>query len=132
MSFCYTLRERKDDSMRKNKKHRVFSIDEKNRIVLLYRDRHMSRTQIIKEYNIANDSILHRWIKQYQEFGTCVDRRGKATKIEVPTKGRPRKYNEKLEDLTKDQLIERLNLYKDIKKSLAYLNKEQQNKNTKS
>ncbi len=118
--------------MRKTKKHKVFSIEEKNQIVLLYQDRHMSRKQIMKEYNISSESVLHRWIKQYIEYGTCVDLRGKATKIEAPTKGRPRKYNENLEDLTKEQLIERLNLYKDIKKSLAYLNNEQQNKNTKS
>ena len=118
--------------MRKTKKHKVFSIEEKNQIVLLYQDRHMSRQQIVDKYDIASKSVLHRWIKQYEEFGTCVDRRGKATKKDNPKIGRPRKYNEKLEDLTKEQLIERLNLYKDIKKSLAYLNKEQQNKNTKS
>ena len=118
--------------MRKTKKHKVFSIEEKNQIVLLYQDRHMSRKQIIEQYEIASASVLHRWIEQYREFGTCVDRRGKATKFEAPGKGRPRKYNENLEDLTKEQLIERLNLYKDIKKSLAYLNNEQQNKNTKS
>lgn len=118
--------------MRKTKKHRVFSIDEKNQIVLLYLDRHMSRKEITREYDIGHSSVLHNWIKQYEEFGTCVDRRGKATKLEAPAKGRPRKYNEKLEDLTKEQLIERLNLYQDIKKSLAYLNNEQQNKNTKS
>lgn len=117
--------------MRKTKKHKVFSIDEKNQIVILYFDRHMSRQQIVDMYDIASKSVLHRWIEQYREFGTCVDRRGKATKKDNPKIGRPRKYNENLEDLTKEQLIERLNLYKDIKKSLAYLNKEQQNKNTK-
>ena len=117
--------------MRKTKKHKLFSIEEKNQIVLLYLDKHIGMTQIIREYDIAATSMIQRWVKQYQEFGTCVDRRGKATKQEAPKKGRPRKYNEKLEDLTKEQLIERLNLYKDIKKSLAYLNNEQQNKNTK-
>jgi transposase-like protein len=117
--------------MRRTKKHKVFSIEEKNQIVLLYLDRHMSRQQIVDMYDIGSKSVLHRWIKQYEEYGTCVDRRGKATKQEAPNKGRPKKYNENLEDLTKEQLIERLNLYKDIKKSLAYLNKEQQNKNTK-
>lgn len=117
--------------MRKTKKHKVFSIEEKNQIVLLYFDRHMGRAEIMKAYDIASFSVLHRWITQYKEYGTCVDKRGKATKKEAPTKGRPRKYNENLEDLTKEQLIERINLYKDIKKSLTYLKSEQQNKNTK-
>ncbi len=121
----------RNEKMRKTKKHKVFSIEEKNQIVILYLDRHMSRAEIVREYKIAGKSVLHRWIEQYREYGTCVDRRGKATKKDNPKIGRPRKYNEKLEDLTKEQLIERLNLYKDIKKSLAYLNKEQQNKNTK-
>lgn len=117
--------------MRISKKHRVFSIEEKNQIVLLYLDRHIGITQILREYDISSDSVFYRWVRQYNEFGTCVDRRGKATKNEAPTKGRPKKYNELLEALSKAQLIERLNLYKDIKKSLAYLNNEQQNKNTK-
>ncbi len=117
--------------MRKLNKHKKYTIEEKNQIVLLYLDRHIGISQILREFDISSSSVLHRWITQYKKYGTCVDNRGKATKIEVPNKGRPRKYNEKLEDLTKAQLIERLNLYKDIKKSLAYLNNEQQNKNTK-
>ncbi len=118
--------------MRKTKKHKVFSIKEKNQIALLYLDKHMGVSQILREFDISSSSVLRRWINQYKEHGTCVDRRGKATKKDNPKIGRPRKYNENLEDLTKKQLIERLNLYKDIKKSLAYLNREQQNKNTKS
>ena len=112
-------------------KRRVFSIEEKNQIVLLYLDRHIGMIQIIREYGIASTSMVRRWVNQYKEHGTCVDNRGKATKIEAPGKGRPKKYNENLEDLTKEQLIERITLYKDIKKSLAYLNKEQQSKNIK-
>lgn len=131
MTFWYYLRERKDDSMRKTKKHKVFSIEEKNQIVLLYLDRHMGISQILREFDVSSSSVLRRWINQYREYGTCGDGRGKATKKDNPKKGRPRKYNENLEDLTKEQLIERLNLYKDIKKSLAYLKSEQQNKNTK-
>lgn len=117
--------------MRKTKKHRVFSIEEKNQIVLLYLDNHMGVSQILRQYDISSKSVFHRWLKQYREQGSCIDNRGKATKNEAPTKGRPRKYNENLEDLTKEQLIERIRLYQDIKKSLAYLRKEQENKNIK-
>lgn len=118
--------------MRITKKHKVFSIEEKNQIVLLYLDKHMGAMEIVRKYGIGSRSDLYKWVNQYRENGTCVDNRGKASKKDNPKVGRPRKYNEKLEDLTKEQLIERLNLYKDIKKSLAYLNKQQQNKNTKS
>jgi len=79
----------------------------------------MGVSEIVRTYNIGNRADLYVWIKQFREQGTCIDNRGKATKLEAPGKGRPRKYNEDLEDLTKEQLIERLNLYKDIKKSLA-------------
>jgi len=117
--------------MRKTKKHKAFSIVEKNQMVLLYLDKHMGVMEIVRKYDIGSRSDLYKWVKQFREFGTCVDTRGKATKKDAPNKGRPRKYNDNLEDLTKDQLIERIKLYKDIKKSLAYLNKEQQDKNTK-
>ena len=117
--------------MRKTKKHKVFSLTEKNQIVLLYLDDHMGVMDIVRSYGIGNRSQLYKWVRQYRAHGTCIDQRGKATKNEAPTKGRARKNNENLEDLTKAQLIERLNLYKDIIKSLAYLNKEQLNKNTK-
>lgn len=113
--------------MRKTKKHKQYTIDEKNRIVLLYLDRHMSRSNILKFYGISNDSTFHKWVKQYQEFGTCVDRRGKATKKEAPNKGRPRKYKVNLENLSKEQLIEKIKMYEDIKKSMAYLIEQQQN-----
>ena len=117
--------------MRKTKKHKVFSIEEKNQIVLLYLDSHIGLSQIIREYDIVSRSIVRRWIIQYQEYGTCVDRRGLGTKLENPNKGRPRKTPEKsLEEMTKEELIERVRLLEDIKKSLACLD-EQQKKNTK-
>ena len=119
MSFC--ILETGGENMRKTKKHKVFSIKEKNQIVLLYLDRHMSAAQIKKEYNIVHDQTLYTWINQYKEFGTCVDRRGKATKKEAPNKGRPSKYKVNLEELSKEQLIEKIKMYEDIKKSIAYL-----------
>ena len=125
MSFC--ILKRGGDNMRSTKKHKVYSIEEKNKIVLLYLDRHMARYELIKEFDISNTSVLSRWVNQYKEFGTCVDRRGKATKKEVPNKGRPRKYKVNLEDLSKEQLIEKIKMYEDIKKSMAYLIDQQQN-----
>ena len=117
--------------MRKTIKHKVYTAEEKKQIVLLYIDRHMSGSQIIREYDLANNHVLDRWVKQYLETGTIVEKRGRGTKFEFPTKGRPKKYPEKpLEEMTKEELIERLRMYGDIKKSLACLD-EKQKKNMK-
>ena len=117
--------------MRKTKKHTVHTTEEKLQIVLLYLDHHMGQTQIVREYDLADHNVLHRWVKQYKETGTIVEKRGRGTKVEIPNKGRPSKKPEKsLEEMSKEELIERVRLLEDIKKSLACLD-EQQKKNIK-
>ena len=116
----------------KNKTHKKYTIEEKNQIVTLYLDRHMGVAEIVRTYELAKDIILYRWVKQYKEFGTCVDRRGKATKIETPKKGRPKKLPERtLEEYSKEELIQRCRMLEDIKKSMAYLVNQKQKKNIK-
>lgn len=115
-----------------NKTHKKYSIEEKNQIVLLYLDHHMGMAEIVRTYDLAKDNVLYRWVKQYREYGTCVDRRGKATKIENPNKGRPRKILERpLEEYSKEELIQRCRMLEDIKKSMAYLVTSKQKKNIK-
>lgn len=110
------------------RKNKCWSIQEKNEIVLLYLDQHMSRSQILRQFNIASDSILQRWIDQYRKFGTCVDNRGKYTKQDNPKKGRQKGSSKpKYENMTKEQLIQELELRDELKNFLVYLN--QQNKN---
>ncbi len=109
-------------------KNRQFNIDEKNQIVLLYLDHHIRMSEIQREYDIPYKSVIQQWIKQYREFGTCVDRRGKAT---GGKKGRPRKHIERLEDMSKKDLIERVRLYENIKKSLTCLMNQPPSKNIK-
>ncbi len=117
--------------MRKTKKHPVYTTEEKIQIALLYLDHHMGVIQIVREYDLANKDVLHRWVKQYKETGTIIETRGRGTKIEFPNKGRPRKTVEKpLEEMSKEELIERVRMLEDIKKSLACLD-EQQKKNIK-
>ena len=117
--------------MRKTIKHKVYTTEEKIQIVLLYLDRHMGVTQIVRDFDLANDGVLYRWVKQYKETGTLIEKRGRGTKLEIPNKGRPRKNPEKtLEEMSKEELIERVRLLEDIKKSLACLD-EQQKKNIK-
>lgn len=115
-----------------NKTHKKYTIDEKNQIVLLYLDQHMRVSEIVRAYDLAKDFILYRWVKQYKTYGTCIDGRGKATKLENPNKGRPRKTIEKaLEEYSKEELIQRCRMLEDIKKSMAYLVSQKQKKNIK-
>lgn len=115
-----------------NKTHKKYTIEEKNQIVLLYLDHHMGMAEIVRTYDLAKDNVLYRWVKQYREYGTCVDRRGKATKIENPKKGRSRKIPERpLEEYSREELIQRCRMLEDIKKSMAYLVTLKQKKNIK-
>ena len=114
-----------------NKTHPKYSIDEKNQIVLLHLDCHVGLAKILRTYDI-HKSVLYRWVRQYIKYGTCIDGRGKATKLENPNKGRPSKQTEKsLEEYSKEELIERCRMLEDIKKSLVYLENQKQKKNIK-
>ena len=111
-------------------KYKRWTIQEKNEIVLLYLDGHMGRTEILKRFNISNDGILHKWIEQYRQYGTCIDNRGKCTKLENPNKGQGRRINKKktYQEMSKEELIKELEFRDELKNFLVYLN--QQNKNT--
>ena len=112
--------------------HPKYTTKEKEEIALLYINNEMGATQIVKEFNLANNNALYRWVKQYKEFGKIFETRGKTTKFNNPNKGRPKKYPEKpLEELSKEELIEKLRMLEDIKKSLVYLTSQKPNKNTK-
>jgi len=117
---------------RKTQKHKVFSIEEKNQIVLLYLDRHRSYTEITKMYGLNSSSKLSIWTKQYREFGTCVDRRGQGGMKEGIIKGRQRKHVIPLEEMTKKDLIEKVRMYEDIKNSLACVMNHEQSTTIKS
>ena len=108
---------------RKNKR---WTIQEKNEIVLLYLDQHMGWNEILKTFNIPGDGMLQRWIEQYRKFGTCVDNRGKCTKLQNPNKGRQKKTKTNYQNMTKEELIKELELRDQLKNFLVYLN--QQNK----
>ena len=114
------------------KTHVKYTNEEKEKIVLLYLNHKMGVRQIVREFKLYGDQALYRWVKIYKKYGSIIETRGKATKFNNPNKGRPRKYLEKtLEELSKDELIERVRMLEDIKKSLVYLTSQQPNKNTK-
>ncbi len=116
----------------KRKTHKRFSIEEKNKIVLLYLDQHMSGTEIANTFDIPSRRTLYVWVEQYRTNGTCVDNRGKCSKLQNPKKGRPRKLPERpLEECSKEELIKKCRMLEDIKKSFAYLESQKQKKNIK-
>ena len=115
-----------------NKIHAKHTYEEKERIVLLYLNHQMGVRQIVREFKLYSDQALYRWVKIYKKYGHIIETRGKATKLNTPNKGRPRKHLEKpLEELSTAELIERVRMLEDIKKSLVYLTSQQPNKNTK-
>ena len=115
-----------------NKIHTKYTNEEKEKIVLLYLNHEMGLSEINRKFDLSSQETLYRWIKIYKKYGCIIETRGKATKFNNPNKGRPRKHHEKtLEELSKEELIERVRMLEDIKKSLVYLTSQQPNKNTK-
>lgn len=110
---------RGDFMKRTNKK---WTISEKNKIVEEYLAGERLSI-ILKKYNISSDSILARWVKQYETHGTTVDLRGRKSK------GRPKSNKLIPEEMTREELIEYVKAMEDIKKLMAY--QEKQKKNTK-
>ena len=115
-----------------NKNHTKYTNAEKEKIVLLYLKHEMGLTQILREFDVASVSVFYGWVKNYKKNGCIIDGRGKTTKFNNPNKGRPRKYPERpLEELSKEELIEKVRMLEDIKKSLVYLSSQNQKINTK-
>lgn len=115
-----------------NKTHIKYTNEEKEKIVLLYLNYKMGPTQIVRKFDLSDIKTLYRWVKNYKKYGHVIETRGRATSFNNPSKGRPRKYSEKsLEDLSKKELIERVRMLEDIKKSLVYLTSQQPSRNIK-
>ncbi len=115
-----------------NKTYAKYTNAEKEKIVFLYLNHEMSVSQIVHQFDLSSKNVLYNWVKIYKKYGCIVETRGKATKNNNPNKGRPRKNPEKpLEELSKEELIERVRMLEDIKKSLVYLSSQKPNNNTK-
>ena len=48
-----------------NKTHTKYTTEEKEKIVLLYLNHEMGLTQILREYDIASDSVFYKWVKNF-------------------------------------------------------------------
>lgn len=72
---------------RKTIKRRQYTIEEKNKIVEGYlRGELGSFRQIAKSLGNLSKSVIVGWVRQYQEFGTTVDRRVKQQKKTIQIK----------------------------------------------
>jgi transposase-like protein len=112
--------------MRKTIKHKIFTIEEKNKIVEEYLCGKTGRYHLIRKYGISSSSMLHRWIVQYREFGTVKDNRGNSGKNNPNFGKHPRK---KLipEQMTHNELIQYVKATEDIKKLMVYLRQQKKN-----
>ena len=78
----------------------------------------------IKTFSIPGNRMLQLWIEQYRKFGTCVDNRGKCTKLQNPNNGRQKKTKTNYQNMTKEELIKELELRDELKNFLVYLNRQ--------
>lgn len=105
-------------------KYPKYTIEEKNKIVEEYLEGLTGWNELLEKYQIASDSVLGRWIDQYRRTGTTYDNRGK-----VAT-GRPKKSNSiNPEEMTREELIQYVKAVEDIKKFMAYQQKQKINTN---
>jgi len=111
----HSLFEWKGEIMRKNKS---YSLELKEKIVKEYLAG-KRQSEILLEYEI-HKSQLHHWVRQYKQFGTFPDGRGKAKT------GRPRLNKIDISQMTKDEYIAYLEMENDILKYLASLKKKSQ------
>ena len=96
-------------------KYPKYTIEEKNKIVEEYLDGLISRKKILEKYQIANNSMLVRWIDQYSRTGTTYDNRGKNA-----TGGPKKKGTLNPEEMTREELIQYVKAVEDLKKFMAY------------
>ena len=63
--------------MRKTKKHKIYSIEEKNEIVKEYLGGLSRRNDLIRKYDLGSSSVLKRWVDLVKVNGSVMDRRGR-------------------------------------------------------
>lgn len=101
-----------------------YNIKEKNNIVKEYLNGTITRSKILRKYNISSDSIFHRWVTQYRKYNTVKDERGKSSK----GKGNfGRKKKIRPEEMSREELIKYVEATEDIKKLMVSLNKQKKN-----
>lgn len=111
-----------EETMRKTIKHPSYTIAEKNVIVQQYLTKEKGAYQLVRELDLADYSVLRRWVLQYRKFGTCIDRRGNH-----PSQRKSRPKAIKPNEMSHEELVHYVEAVEDIKKSMAYLKKQKKN-----
>ena len=111
--------------MRKTKRHVVYTLEEKEKILDLNMSGEMGFKEVVLRFDLASDSTLARWRDMKLKYGKIVDRRGQKVEGGKP-KGRP-KRNTKYEEMSREELIQELEMRDDIKKAMACLRKQEKN-----
>lgn len=111
--------------MRKTQKHAVYTLEEKEKILELYMSGQKSSKELTLEYDLGYPKQIRVWRDMKLRFGKIVDRRGQKLEGHKP-KGRP-KRNTLYEDMSREELIQELEMRDDLKKAMAYLRKQEKN-----
>lgn len=105
-------------------KHKKYTIEEKNEIVKKYLNGELGYQKITRLYDLPSSSTLCKWTKQYREYGTVIDNRGKSSL----GKGNFSKRKKLIpEQMSREELIEYVKASEDIKKLMAFLKKQKKN-----
>ena len=133
---------------RKKEWNTKYSPELKISVILDMRNNHLGYRETARKYNLGNNvcqgkELARRWERIYLEEGEAgfyVERRGRATKMDNPKKGRPRKkpLNKQVENdlITELQKLKEENQYlraenEYIKKLSALIAAEEQKKSKK-
>lgn len=111
--------------MRKTKKHAVYTLDEKEKILELYMSGQKSAIELALIYDLDEPNRVRTWRDMKLKYGKIVDRRGQKLVGHKP-KGRP-KQKTNYEDMSREELIKELRIIEDIKKAVAYLRRPKRN-----
>jgi len=112
-------------SLRKTKKHAVYTLEEKEKILELYLSGQKSVKTLILEYDIGHKNRIYVWRDMKLKYGKIVDQRGQKLEGHKP-KGRP-KQKSNYEEMSREELIQELRMLEDIKKAVAYLRQPKRN-----
>lgn len=119
------MKDKKGESMRKTKKHAVYTLEQKEQILELYLSGEKSATELALIYDLDSPKRVRTWRDMKLKYGKLLDRRGQTLEGHKP-KGRP-KQKTNYEDMSREELIKELRMIEDIKKAVAYLRQPKRN-----
>lgn len=122
--FFYRLNTWRENERSKTKKHAVYTLEEKEKILDLYLSGEKMPSELVVEYDLGDPKKLRKWRDMKLKYEKLVDQRGKSIE---GTKKRGRPKSIQLENMNKEELIQHIRMIEDIKKAMAYLSKQDPN-----